>query len=91
MRTALLWLGLGCLGYCAYMMGMERLNQSYDNWIFEQHIAGRPDSNVADYLREKSPLGFLAKDVAPPPSQPPQASREHLRIIQGKRRSGKYG
>ena len=66
-----MWLGLGCLGYCAYMMGMERLNQSYDNWIFEQHIAGRPDSNVADYLREKSPLGFLAKDVAPPPSQPP--------------------
>ncbi len=40
MRALFIWIGLGCLGYCAYTIGMERLNQSYDNWVFEQHIAG---------------------------------------------------
>ena len=38
-RTLLLWFGIVCLGYCAYTIGMENLNQSYDNWVFEQHIA----------------------------------------------------
>ncbi len=63
MRVLLLWLGLACLGYCIYYTGMERLNESYDNWVFERHISGRQDTTVADYLREHSPLGFLVKDV----------------------------
>ena len=71
MRNLFLWLGLGCLGYCAYMLGMERLNQSYDNWIFEQHIAGRPNADVADYLRERSPLTFLVKEESPPRATEP--------------------
>ena len=73
MRNLLLWLGLGCLGYCAYMLGMERLNQSYDNWVFEQHIAGRRNADVADYLRERSPLTFLVKDESTTPSVTPTA------------------
>jgi sortase A len=64
MKIIFLWLGLGCLGYCAYMMGMERLNQSYDNWVFERDIAGVPDTSVAVYLRERSPLASLVKDTA---------------------------
>jgi sortase A len=67
MRNIFLWLGLGCLGYCAYVVGMERLNQSYDNWAFEQHIAGHQDTSVGDYLRECSPLTFLVKDEPPAP------------------------
>jgi len=66
--------GLGCLGYCAYMFGIERLNQSYGNWVFEQHIAGRNDVSVARYLREDTPLGFLVKESskgAPPDSGAP--------------------
>jgi sortase A len=79
MRILLLWLGLGCLGYCAYVTGIEHLNQSYDNWLFEQHIAGRQDTSVADFLRERSPLGLLVKDddassspTATAQSAPPQ-------------------
>lgn len=78
MKQLFLWLGLGCLGYCAYTLGMERLNQSYDNWVFEQHIAGRPNADVADYLRERSPLTFLVKDGsgATPSTTPPVAATQ---------------
>jgi sortase A len=62
MKLLLSLVGLSCLGYCAYMFGMESLNQSYGNWVFEQHIAGRQDVSVATYLREDTPLGFLAKN-----------------------------
>lgn len=74
MRVLFLWLGLGCLGYCVYGFGMETLNQSYDNWVFERHIAGRQDTNVADYLREHGPFSFLVKDAGsslPMPNAPP--------------------
>ena len=54
--------GLSCLGYCAYMLGMQSLNQSYGNWVFEQHIAGREDVGVSTYLREDTPFGFLIKN-----------------------------
>lgn len=74
MRILLFWLGIGCLGYCAYAIGMEHLNQSYDNWVFEQHIAGKQDVSVASFLRERTPLGFMVKDtpVAESPSGPAQ-------------------
>jgi sortase A len=58
--------------YCGYLAGMERLNQSYDNWIFEQHIAGRKNATVADYLREETPLSLLVKDAEP--TAPPAAT-----------------
>ncbi len=64
MKLFLVLVGLSCLGYCAYMLGMESLNQSYGNWVFEQHIAGRQDVSVATYLREDTPLGFLVKSGA---------------------------
>jgi sortase A len=73
MRIIFFWLGLGCLGYCGYVFGMEHLNQSYDNWVFEQHIAGRQDATVANFLRERTPLGFLVKEAQPaqtPTGQP---------------------
>jgi len=75
MKTFLVLLGLGCIGYCAYALGIERLNQSYDNWVFEQHIAGRADAGLADYLRERTPLGFLVKDNPPPPAAPQAAQK----------------
>jgi sortase A len=84
MRTLLLWLGLGCLGYCAYVTGIERLNQSYDNWLFEQHIAGRQNTRVADFLRERTPLGLLVKDAAPAPTAPVQPAAQQPNAILGK-------
>jgi sortase A len=69
MRHLLLLVGFGCLGYCAYMFGMESLNQSYGNWVFEQHIAGRSDVSVASYLRA-TPFSFLVKDGTTKGSEP---------------------
>jgi sortase A len=63
MRTLFLLLGLGCTGYYAHRVAMERLDQAYDNWVFEQHIAGRENVDIADYLREQTPLSFLVKDT----------------------------
>ncbi len=77
MKHLFLWLGLGCLGYCAYTLGMERLNQSYDNWVFEQHIAGRPNADLADYLRERSPFTFLVKDESAASSTTPSLPGTH--------------
>jgi sortase A len=83
MRIILLWIGLCCLGYCAYVTGMEHLNQAYDNWVFEQHIAGRPDVTVAEFLRERTPLAPLVKNPAttPPPTvvgQPAAPQQDEL-------------
>ena len=72
MKNFFLLLGLSCLGYYGYVMGMERLNQSYSNWVFEEHIAGRNDVSVANYLRQDTPLGFLVKDNAPETPHIPQ-------------------
>ncbi len=81
MKLFLVLVGLSCLGYCAYMRGMESLNQSYGNWVFEQHIAGRQDVSAAAYLREDTPFGFLVKNgandngpEAAPVSPKPQAT-----------------
>jgi sortase A len=83
MKTLLLWIGLGCLGYCIYITGMERLNQSYDNWVFEKHISGSQDTAVSEYLHEHSPLGFLLKDKSnAAPSPQPAPSAQASTIIQ---------
>jgi len=81
MRTLLLLLGLGCIGYYAYEIGMERLDGAYDNWVFEQHIAGRADVSIADYLREQTPLSFLVKDDAPNVQTP--VKRAENRVADG--------
>lgn len=82
MKTLFLWLGLGCLSYCIYITGMERLNQSYDNWVFEKHISGNQDTAVAGYLREHSPLGFLVKDASKTPSLQSTSSSQPSAAIQ---------
>jgi sortase A len=86
MKLLFLLLGIGCLSYCAYMFGMESLNQSYGNWVFEQHIAGHNDVSVARYLREDTPLGFLAKDSSPanaPDSTKPVAKSPEAALVPG--------
>ena len=43
MRTLFLWLGLGCIGYCVYVTAKEHLNQSFDQWLFNQPATSQPD------------------------------------------------
>jgi len=58
--------GLCGIGYYGYTLADQYVYQAYENWAFDQQIAGRTDVTFADYLRERTPLAFLAgKETAP--------------------------
>jgi len=68
LRTLLLILGICAIGYYGYSASNQYIYQAYQNWAFDQQIAGRKVA-VADYVREKTPFGFLvgtrAAETAP--------------------------
>jgi sortase A len=45
-RIALVIIGLSCLGYFGYTWAYQTIYQSYQNWAFEQKIAGRPTTSM---------------------------------------------
>ena len=57
-RVFLLILGLCALGYYGYSLSNEHIYQAYQNWAFDQQIAGRKVA-FTDYIRERTPFGFL--------------------------------
>jgi sortase A len=61
LRTFLLLVGLCGVGYYGYSLGNQYLYQAYQNWAFDQQIAGRPAVTVIDYLREQTPLGAVLR------------------------------
>lgn len=67
LRLLLIVIGLAALGYYGYTLGDEYVYQAYQNWVFDQGIAGRQSVTFADYLRERTPFGFL---VGKAPSVP---------------------
>jgi sortase A len=56
----LLVAGVGATGYYAYVLSDQYVYQAFENWAFDQQIAGRPAVTFADYVREQTPFGFLA-------------------------------
>jgi sortase A len=66
----LIVLGFCGVGYYAYTLGDQYLYQAYENWAFDQQIAGRPGVTFADYLRERTPLRFVMANRAAPPANP---------------------
>jgi sortase A len=48
------------LAYYGFSVSNEYVYQVYQNWAFDQQIAGRPAVTFGDYLRERTPFGFLA-------------------------------
>lgn len=63
-RMLLLVIGLACLGYYGYTIANQQIYQVYENWAFDQQIAGRTVT-FSDYVRAKTPFGFLAGTEAP--------------------------
>ncbi|MGA8028839.1 MAG: class D sortase [Bryobacteraceae bacterium] len=88
LRVLLLIVGVCGLGYYAYTLSDEYVYQAYQNWAFDQQIAGRAAVTFGDYLREATPFGFLAggeksrPNLQAPNSQSP-ASSEISRPLQG--------
>jgi sortase A len=77
-RLLLLLVGIALLGYYGYTAGDQYVYQSYQNWAFDQDIAGRHVS-FADYIRERTPFGFLVgsrSTAGKTASQQTAASRE---------------
>ncbi len=77
LRTLLLILGICAIGYYGYSVSNQYVYQAYENWAFDQQIAGRRVA-FADYLREKTPFGFLvgSKAAEPVPPVAPAAPTE---------------
>jgi len=67
LRGLLLILGLCGVGYYGYTLSDQYIYQAYENWAFDQQIAGRPGVTFSEYLREQTPFGFL---VGAAPAKP---------------------
>jgi sortase A len=71
----LIILGLAGVGYYAYTLGDQYVYQAYENWAFDQQIAGRPGVTFADYLRERTPFAFLMMKRAAAPQPNPATQK----------------
>ncbi|HEY3936589.1 MAG TPA: class D sortase [Bryobacteraceae bacterium] len=67
-QILLLIAGMGATGYYAYVLSDQYVYQAFENWAFDQQIAGRPAVTFADYVREQTPFGFLAGPKAASPA-----------------------
>jgi sortase A len=67
LRGLLLILGLCGIGYYGYTLADQYVYQAYENWAFDQQIAGHGGVTFADYMREQTPFGFL---VGSAPAKP---------------------
>lgn len=65
LRIALLVIGISCCGFYAYTLCDQYVYQAYENWAFDQQIAGRRHVSFADYIREQTPFGFALGNSAP--------------------------
>lgn len=77
-RFILLALGIAAIGYYGYAVTDEYVYQAYENWSFDQQIAGRSSVSFADYVREQTPFGFLVGEreevQSKPVAHPPQTA-----------------
>jgi len=65
-------LGVLGVGYYAYTLCDRYVYQVFENWVFNQQIAGHGAASFADYLRAETPLRFFmgAKATAAPNPAP---------------------
>ncbi len=61
LQLCLVALGLAGVGYYTYTLADEHVYQSFQNWAFDQGIAGRADVTFVDYLSERTLWGFLTR------------------------------
>ena len=64
-RLILLMIGIPCVFYFCYTLGDQYVYQAYENWAFDQQIAGHRSVTFADYIREKTPVGLVLGKTAP--------------------------
>jgi sortase A len=88
-RVLLILLGLCGIGYYGYTLADQYIYQSYENWAFDQQIAGHSSVTFSDYLRQETPFGFLVGTAPQPavatksPSLPPAPEQLAARPVEG--------
>jgi len=65
-RVLLFFIGIGSLAYYAYALSNQYIYQAYENWAFDQKIAGR-QVTFTDYVRKRTPFKFLTGGRASSP------------------------
>lgn len=89
MRLFFYIVGICALGYYGYVLANQYVYQAFENWAFDQQIANGRAVTFTDYLREKTPLGFLVGKEAPgseattAKSSPPPEISEPARPVEG--------
>jgi sortase A len=74
MRLFFLAVGLCGLAYYGYTLANQYLYQAYENWAFDQSIAGRR-ATLTDWLMQTTPLGELVGYRQPPLVKPLPAAK----------------
>ncbi len=69
-RSVLLVAGLCGIGYYGYTVADEYVYQAYENWAFDQQIAGHLPVTFADWVRDKTPFSFLVGARTNQPTAP---------------------
>src|SRR4051794_38454965 len=70
LQVILICFGTAALGYYGYTLSDQLIYQAYENWAFDQKISGRSNVDFADYLRERTPFGFLVGVKTPSRAEP---------------------
>jgi sortase A len=87
LRAMFVLLGMAALSYYGYTLCDQYVYEAYQNWAFDQGIAGRRTAvNFADYVRERTPFGFLVGSRPVPrvaETPPPSPSMNQPRPITG--------
>jgi sortase A len=74
-RAALFLFGVCGIAYYGYALSDEYIYQAYENWSFDQKITGR-QVTFTDYVRERTPFGFLTLGLTSTPKLASTASTQ---------------
>ena len=88
MQLILLVLGLCGVGYYGYTVADQYVYQAYENWAFDQAIAGRSHATFGDYIREQTPFGFLAPSKPAESAESAQSARSQTPAMQARPAEG---
>jgi sortase A len=69
-RRLLFVAGIAAIGYYGYSLANQYIYQDYENWSFDQQIAGRSAGTFTEYVRERTPFGPLLGATDNSTSQP---------------------
>jgi len=81
LRSVLLAVGLACGAFYIYNLGNQFIYQRYENWVFEQQIAGQQTVAFSDFLKGFFVRARTTPSIAAPAPLAPHAGRADARPL----------